>query len=132
MKDGSLLVQFQKLEHKMPDEKIYYEDNLLKIGDQSFELEYPVRKILVQDETVLVLLSPPSGENPRDNIVAFSVDGEHLWRISPPTAEPTTGAQTYIDLEERNDTVVASNWNGGKYKIDLDTGEVEAIAWDPR
>lgn len=114
------------------DPTIFHEGRRLTIDSAEIELRYPVQKVIRYDDLVVVLIEPPSGNEVRDNVEAYDLDGNHVWTIEPVTKEETSGSLVYVDVREGDRDLVVRNWNEATYVVDPETGSVEfrGSPWD--
>ena len=74
------------------------------------------------DGSRIVLRERAVGDSPR-NVFRLSADGKILWQIGPNKDER---AQSYVEVYFKNTTkLIAYNFNGWEYEVNLDTGEVK-------
>lgn len=103
---------------------ISYSGNEAWIGDTHIEFEYPISKTIQIENRVLVLLDSTSGKSPgADNILAFDLEGNELWRIQKPDWNP----QMFVSLSSSDSTVKARNHNSIVYEVDIGTGDIEPL-----
>tara|TARA_B100000780_G_C21053927_1_gene423323 strand:+ start:179 stop:508 length:330 start_codon:yes stop_codon:yes gene_type:complete len=95
--------------------ELKFRDNILEIGEENFEMEFPIRTAKIIDDLVVVIFDH-SEKVPRysqhQNCRAFDLKGNHIW-----TAEhPTNGnADYYIDFIEKNKL-----WNFACFVCEID------------
>lgn len=99
------------------------------VADQRIELPHPVGKVVSHEGLVIVMLEPPFGTVFNRNVVAFTEAGLPAWQIeeSPHGTEPD---KPYVGISVSDDgELVASNWNGVDYRVDLQDGKVTVRAF---
>jgi hypothetical protein len=109
--------------------EISFEGAVLQIGDQQFELDYPIRDVVRRDDLVVVLFDsltkPLIEEEALDNVVAFSIGGDKVWTIDPPTIEHEDSENTYVGIRSSDGDLIANCWTGDVYTVDPESGAVE-------
>lgn len=113
----------------MTDTRITHSKDIVRIDGETIEMDYPVEKAIVHEGVVVVLVEPPVGTDVRDNVAAFDMSGELLWTITPASTEDVETPPVYTDIFEADGSLLAHNWNGGTYEIEMETGEVEYSGW---
>lgn len=97
---------------------------VLWIQGKAIGLPHPVVDVKVLGETVVAKVESEPGDIFNRNVYAFSSDGELLWQIE----ESPHGAETdkpYVDIGVDNSgKLVAGNWNGVDYFVDIKTGKI--------
>ena len=102
----------------------------LLIAGQPISLPHPVKEVLHNNDRLLILVEPPPDVIFNRNVFALSMHGERLWQIeeSPHGAEVD---KPYINLHcDKNGLVIAGNWNGLSYSVDLRNGAVSIDAFE--
>lgn len=105
-------------------------DGALWIAGTHIELPCEVGEILEAEGLVVVRLEPPIGQVFNRNIFAYSEQGLLLWQIeeSPHGTEPD---RPYVAIsKDEAGGVVAANWNGIDYSVNLDNGYIKAKAFN--
>jgi len=70
---------------------ISFSGTLLKIGEKTWEVDYPIKQAFLLNDKVIVLFDPDAqldkkfGQFP--NLAAFNSDGEKLWTAELPTTQ---------------------------------------------
>lgn len=103
--------------------EIEYSGDELTIGGERIELPASINQCLEFDGLVVVRLDTLGKSNDPRNVWAFDRDGSLEWKIE--SVEPTGGSEnpyTHITVEEG--VLWASNWDGHRYEIDVESGEM--------
>lgn len=90
---------------------------------------FPVTKAIELPEFLVVLLDPPLGTICNRNVMAIRTDGMVVWQIeeSPHGGEKN---QPFVDIvQDEHGNVVARNWNGVEYQVDLASGAIETVGF---
>ncbi|WP_156033929.1 hypothetical protein [Aeromonas jandaei] len=104
-------------------------DNLITINGKAIDLPYPVAEAITIGEIVVVRLEPAVGELCNANIYGFTVNGCFKWKVeeSPHGTEPDKPfTSIYISP---NGQLIAGNWNGIDYSVDVKSGAISAVAF---
>lgn len=104
--------------------EVSYSENTVVIGNDEVQVRYDVKDIVVVDDVVVVLQEPPAdADDVERNIVAFDTHGTQLWTVQQASrGHPTPRTYTYIRYE--NGELIANNWNGYKYTVDIEDGSI--------
>jgi len=101
----------------------------LNIEGKEIAFDYNIKEFVEHQGKIVVLLEVPSDEVDNRNVVCLNQEGEVLWRIQ----ESPHGTQTdkpYVDLRVENGILVADNWTGVQYKVDVRTSEIQEYGFD--
>lgn len=109
--------------------QVSYSGCVIEIDGNEVEFEYPIKKSVVLDDLVVVLLDPPVNEDVRDNVVCLTPTGEQKWTIEPPTTEDVQGEVVYVDIQAAEGDLIANTWEGMAYSVDRDSGKIEVRGW---
>lgn len=108
--------------------KFLVDDGALFVHGRRISTPFPVLQYVVDKNAVIVLLRAPAGTIYNRNIHAYSTQGQLLWTI-PETPHGGTKDQPYVGIEATSAGLVARNWNGVEYVIDLQTGSIEVCGF---
>lgn len=94
------------------------------IGGSPIDFPYPVDDVLVCGDLFLVRIAPPVGVVFNRNVFAVSSEGRMLWQIAE-RPHGTQGDSPYINIYfDGGGRLIAGNWNGVDYFVDLASGDV--------
>ena len=104
-------------------ENISFDDKILTIADNSFELEYPIHDAVISKDQIIVLFDYMAKREAGqfNNLIAISREGNQIWVAEHPT---TSSADVYTDIVGTAPFVV-SNFAGYRCTIDIDTGKLK-------
>ena len=106
------------------------DDGILWIAGQPISLPQPVREALHHNDRLLILVEPAPDVIFNRNIFALSMHGELLWQIEE-SPHGTEVDKPYMNLHcDKNGVVIAGNWNGLSYSVDLHNGTVSVAAFE--
>ncbi|MCK1792767.1 hypothetical protein [Pseudomonas violetae] len=106
------------------------DDGTLLIAGQPVPLPHPVKEALRHKDRLLILVEPPPDVIFNRNVFALSMHGELLWQIEE-SPHGTEVDKPYVNLHcDKNEWVIASNWNGLSYSVDLHNGAVSVAAFE--
>lgn len=78
----------------------------------------------------IVLIDTPVGASLNRNVFGYSAAGESLWQIQE-SPHGTQNDKPYTSLHiNDNNQLIAGNWNGVDYSVNLENGTVTAVAFD--
>lgn len=104
------------------------ENGRLFIGNGSIDLPYPVSEIIDFGDSIAVRVEPPVGVIFNRNVFAFSERGDPLWQIEE-SPHGTENDKPYVKIiRERDGGLVAYNWNGVDYLVDMANGAITTKA----
>lgn len=96
----------------------------MEIGDSRVSFRHEIKKTLVREELIIVLLDVPVGERDNSNVIGVDRSGDKLWEIEP-VVENRERDSPFMNIVERGDGEIwALNWRGDEYCLDPKTGEV--------
>ncbi|QLH80890.1 hypothetical protein [Halosimplex pelagicum] len=101
---------------------IEFNDNKLVIDDTTVELRSKVGESLEIGNLVVVRLVVLPNETDSTNVLAFDKDGNKVWEIESPPEE--RDQRSYKSLAAVDGNLRVTNWNGYRYRVDPDSGEV--------
>ncbi|MEK7413638.1 MAG: hypothetical protein AAB263_10035 [Planctomycetota bacterium] len=107
-------------------------NEMLYLGGHKMAHLHPAKQMVeIGRRLYVVRFDPPPSDPERNrNIVGYDGAGNILWRI----AECPHGGnrpKPYMHVKiDRNIRVIASNWIGADYFVDLTTGAVTAVDFD--
>lgn len=96
-------------------------DQTVTIGGTTVEVPNPIDTAVEFGDIVAVLLDTGTESPARNNVWAFSPDGNLLWKAEPVRA-PANDANTYVSLWVDEGTLWAGDWKGIDYELDPETG----------
>jgi hypothetical protein len=106
------------------------QNGTLWLADQPIHLPHPVKATLQHNDKLLILVDPAPDVIFNRNVFALSIHGELLWQIEE-SPHGTQVDKPYVNLYcDKNGTVIAANWNGVSYSINLLNGTVRVAAFD--
>ena len=114
------------MEFKVGDNQIILSDN------SKINLPFPVKKVLVINEQLFVLIDDDLGRKYGDhsldrNVYSFSNKGDMLWQIEPSSHGSKDQPKPYMDIKLEDNIVTAYNWIGVDYEVDNTTGAIKAF-----
>ncbi|MHA6196970.1 hypothetical protein ACX3YG_21675 [Pseudomonas wadenswilerensis] len=110
--------------------KIELRDGKLVFCDEVISLPHPVVKLVRGETKVFVMVEPPAGVVFNRGVYSLSHEGVILWQISEsPHGEVKEKPYVDIFIDDR-DRLIAANWIGIDYWVDVEDGSVEAIAFN--
>ncbi|MWV40751.1 hypothetical protein [Natrialba sp. INN-245] len=102
---------------------VSYTENNLQIGDNTVQVPYNILSVLIVEDVIVVLQNPPTNADDEErNIVAFNKNGNKLWTVESPSSGYRS-PKTYTHIQHTDDGLIANNWNGYKYIVDVDSGD---------
>lgn len=101
--------------------EIEHSGEVLEIGDESVEFDWPIHQVVELDDRVLVVLDDRGDERPGPrNVYAYDHSGERLWRIE--AGDPATQKLRIMDAGE---DVYVSDVDHWHWHLDVETGAIE-------
>lgn len=105
------------------------DDGVLRISGRAINTGLPARKAIQVGGKIIALLEITGREEQmNENVLCFDSAGDLIWRIDP---SMENGREmfpyVYINVCDGG-AVVAYNWIGMDYSVDLDDGTVKAMA----
>lgn len=97
-------------------------ENKLTIDGTTINLRRDIGTIVEFSDFVVVRLAVLPDESDPTNVLAFDRDGNRVWEIESPPEEREQ--RSYKSLAVADGNLRVTNWNGYKYRVDPDTGEV--------
>jgi outer membrane protein assembly factor BamB len=77
---------------------------------------------IIEFDNLIVIRYETEGKDPdSDNIWAIDYDGHLVWKAQPVEA-PTNDVNTYVKIRAVKGELLASDWKGMEYKLNLDSG----------
>lgn len=104
----------------------YIKNSLLYINGNEIQLDYKVAESISLNEFVIVRVIPPTKIKFNRNIFAFNSDGSLKWQIKE-SPHGGDSDKPFMGLHTSGNDVIASNWLGIDYKININNGEIDAI-----
>ncbi len=88
-------------------------------------MPFPVAEALEYEQSVIVRVDPPAKELFNSNVYRFTLSGDCLWQIEP-SSHGTQENKPYVSIHtSSHNSLVASNWNGVDYIVNIEDGSVE-------
>lgn len=94
----------------------------LTIDGISIKLPTQIETVLQIKGLVIVLLETTGRSPAQDNVWAFDMDGNLVWKAEP-VVEPSNDANTYVQIRQEGSDLWASDWKGMEYKLDLQSSK---------
>lgn len=105
-------------------------DRVIFIKGKAIELPYPVAESLNFGELVILRVEPTSGEIFNTNVFGFTNAGNCKWKIAEsPHGTETDKPFTSISVSQ-NGQLIAGNWNGVDYAVDVRSGAIKAVTFN--
>ena len=104
-----------------------YSGNTVTIDGTEIETSIEIFNAVSFGDVVLVQCTNCELE-PR-NVIAFDTDGNRLWQIQTLKKDDEDSARRVNHLSVADDFVQVRDPGGDRYRVDLETGEVEFIGW---
>lgn len=99
----------------------------LSIDNNIIGFPYPVAQVIIVSNYVIVRLSVPQEKRFDRNVYALSFDGKAVWQIQEaPHGGNVPKPFMNLRLSEEG-RLIAGNWIGVDYEVDLSTGQIRAI-----
>ncbi|RAU49532.1 MULTISPECIES: hypothetical protein [unclassified Pseudomonas] len=100
------------------------------INENRITTPHPVSEALEKDNLVIVRVDPPAGVIFNRNVYGITANGEILWQIQA-SLHGTQQDKPYTNILLNPDgLLIAENWNGVSYSVDIRNGEITTIAFD--
>ncbi len=100
------------------------DDGCLLIADKAVRLPFPVAKAMGLGEAVAVRVDVPTGQVFNRNVYLIDAAGRILWQIEESPHGPGTDKPFMNIWIADDDALVAGNWNGIDYKVDISSGRI--------
>jgi hypothetical protein len=105
-------------------------DGLLFIANNHIDTPFKVEKVVYLNDQVIALMEPPAKTAFNRNIISYSTEGNLLWQIQEsPHGTQIDKPYTSLHINDHKQ-LIAGNWNGVDYAVDLENGIVTAAAFD--
>lgn len=106
---------------------ITFKENELKFPTKKIRFKQQIRTIEFVDNVVVVLLEIPYEDNKTiNNLCAFNVLGERIWKVQP-LSERFPDFETYLPYENlfyKNGKLAVSDFMGRTFFIDAKSGNL--------
>lgn len=103
---------------------ISHSERTLTVGSATVEFDHPIRDTLVVSDMILVVLDRTDLKSPGpNNVKAIDLEGNEKWSISEPEWNPSM----YLSVKNKENSTVATNYNGVVYEVNLENGEVDPL-----
>ena len=100
-----------------------YSRNKLILDDGTeVSFDFDIRKIILFEDLIVVLLKIPSGTIFNENVFGVSPGGEIYWQIEKLISD--TDDSPHINIKRSVNGLDAFNWSGVKVGVDLGTGKL--------
>jgi len=104
-------------------------DGVLHVGGNPIHLPFPVAQSIGLIDAVVVRLDVPAGQLFNCNVYLVGADGGIRWRVHE-SPHGTEDDKPFMNLWlTENGALVAGNWNGVDYDVDLRSGAIHARAF---
>ena len=114
----------------MSASSVSLEGGVLFIGESRIELPYPVAEIVECSDSIIARVDPPPGEIFNRNVFAFTRQGDCIWQIQE-SPHGTEKDKPYVGISHgERGQLVAANWNGVDYFVDIDSGNITTKAFN--
>ena len=109
----------------MSGNKVVFTEKHITCGDRSWPVNYPVIDARKIGARIVVIFDRDAGPSWRQfqNLHAFDLEGNLLWKAAHPTSETADCYVAFSDGTSRNSLVVY-NFQGFDCHIDLKTGKL--------
>jgi len=114
-------------------------DNVLKISGKEIELPAPVKQRVEINDLIVVRVYPSDQELdafPQEllnrNVYAFDSSCKLLWQIQEAPHGGIGEDKAYMDISLESGKIIAGNWTGTDYFVDLSSGRVSQAKKDVR
>ncbi len=104
-----------------------YGTKVVQIAGKDVHFEYPVAQLLLFQDMIIVRVEPNTGVVLNTNVYGFSKSGLLEWEIEE-SPHGTQEDKPYMSIFISKEKLIASNWNGVNYSVDLRSGKVKAIS----
>jgi hypothetical protein len=105
-------------------------NGVLWIAGAPFDLPFEAAEALMVDGQILVRVEPPVGTIFNRNILAYSDTGLLIWQIEE-CPHGTQSDKPYMAItKDRAGNIIAANWNGVDYLVNMENGAVATIAFN--
>lgn len=99
--------------------------NALYINDELITFDFDIDTLIVMDDKIIVLLDIPYDSSELDNIYAVNLSGKIIWRIEKVAKKfPKLRHDPYVGISMLDDKLLARQFYGQRYLIDLATGKI--------
>ena len=110
---------------------ITYLEKILDINGNKAFLENNIKEILLLDDLTIVRLDDDQAHGPGDksmnrNVLAFDQKANLIWEIQEAPHGGDEWPKPYVRLAKQGSRLIAGNWIGVDYVVDLKTGNVNA------
>lgn len=110
--------------------KIEFQGSILSIDKAVVEMPFPIQQLLLIGEKAFVRVDSGALVNVGDhslnrNVYAFDKEGNQLWQIQESPHGGTDNPKPYMALHDIVGKLVAYNWIGVEYVVDLNIGTVQ-------
>lgn len=114
----------------MNELKYRVNEGVLTINEKEIKLPYPVIEVLNFQGLIIVRVEPSIGEIYNQNIFAIDNTGKIMWQIvESPHGTEADKLYTSISVLAENQ-LIAGNWNGVDYAVDLDDGSISTKSFN--
>lgn len=105
---------------------IDYDGSTLRIGEQTHELRHDIKDYIVTADTIVVLIHPDEGGavDPQ-NVLGFDTAGNKVWEVEIPSSRAKR--HMFNSIAEKGGEILGQGWNRHRYRIDIETGDIENL-----
>ena len=96
------------------------------MNELSISFDNEIAQTLEHEGCVIVLFHIPEGKVENRNICCVDEAGKILWEIEE-SPHGTQSDKPFMGVYFDKEKLIASNWNGVDYLVDLDTGKISTL-----
>ncbi len=106
-----------------------YENNCIEINNKIYEFKFDIRTVLEYKCNYIVLISIPFNISEINNIYCLDSQAKMVWQVEDLTlAYPDLkNILPYEQMEIKDDYILASDFYGRNFKINLANGKIEGF-----
>lgn len=103
-------------------------NNRLIFNNSEIKLPFPVKKYLILNNIIIIMLGHPSNKVYNENIYALNEDGIVLWQIEPRDYLQTESR--YVNIVNIGDGFIQANgWDSVIVKVNILNGKIISEEW---
>jgi len=107
--------------------RVEHTDDTIIINSEEIEFDTDICNVVEYEDKILVLFD--RGDLDPRNVVAYDMEGVRLWRIKPLKKSGDDTPRSVNGIDVTDDYVQVRDFHQDRYKLDLETGEVEYLGW---
>lgn len=101
----------------------------VRVNGRSLLLPHEVVQQMQVGSLLLLRVEPPPGQVFNRNVFAVDADARLLWQIAE-SPHGTEADKPFMSLAlDAEGEVLAGNWNGVNYRVDLKTGSLRVVGF---